>query len=121
MAGAPASASAAGATSAANLAAFAGAEPATLTSASGQVAAIAIRCDLACTPVPTIASTSASGVASSDVATAETAAVLISVTAEAFSTASGWPVCGLDSSTMPWWLSRPEAGLVGVTLIALSP
>ncbi len=62
---------------------------------------MAIRCDLACTPVPTIASTSASGRASRPVATAETAAVLTSVTAEALRTPSGWPVSSLDSSTMP--------------------
>ncbi len=54
-------------------------------------------------------------------ATAETAAVLISVTAEALSTASGCPVCSLDSRTMPWWLSSPAAGLPGVTVIALRP
>ncbi len=68
-----------------------------------------------------IARTSASGAASSEVATAETAAVLISVTAEAFSTATGSPVRELDSSTMPWWLSRPTAGLPGVMQIAFSP
>ncbi len=98
-----------------------GPDPAILTSARGRLAAIARRCDLAWTPVPMIASTSASGLARASVATAETAAVLISVTAEAFSTASGSPVCGLDSSTTPWWLSRPAAGLPGMMQIALSP
>ncbi len=54
-------------------------------------------------------------------ATADTAAVLISVTAEALSTASGSPVSWLDSSTMPWWLSSPTAGFPGVMLMALRP
>ena len=58
-------------------------------------------CALACTPVPMTASSAASGLASSSVATTETAAVRISVTAEAFSSATGSPVSPLDSSTTP--------------------
>lgn len=67
-----------------------------------------------------MASSVASGRASSSVATADTAAVRISVTAEAFSSASGKPVPALDSSTTPWWESSPRAGLPGMTQIALT-
>ena len=78
-------------------------------------------CALACTPVPMTASSSASARASRSVATTETAAVRISVTAEAFSSATGSPVPPLDSSTTPWCVSRPTAGFDGVMQIAFSP
>ena len=78
-------------------------------------------CARAWTPAPMTASTSASFLASSSVAITETAAVRISVTAEAFSSASGSPVRPLDSSTTPWWVSSPAAGLAGVMQMALSP
>ena len=68
-----------------------------------------------------MASTSASGLASASVATTDTAVVRILVTADAFSTASGSPVCVLDSSTMPWWVSSPAAGLPAMMHSAFRP
>ena len=73
------------------------------------------------TPVPTMASSAAPGRASSPVATAETAAVRISVTADALTMASGSPVSAANSSTPPWCVSLPTAGLPGVMTSALSP
>ena len=87
--------------SAANRRALAGSRPATRMPVSGRTAAMASRCARAWTPVPMMASSVASARASSSVATADTAAVRISVTAEALSMASGSPVCALDSSTTP--------------------
>ena len=57
--------------------------------------------------------------ASCRVATTDAAAVRISVSADALITASGSPVCALDSSTTPWWASSPAAGLPGMMQIAL--
>ncbi len=68
---------------------------------SGLVEAMACACARACTPVPMMASSAARGLASSSVATAEVAAVLISVTADALTRASGSPVCTSNSSTPP--------------------
>ncbi len=88
---------------------------------SGRVAASARACARAWTPVPMIASSAAPGLASRPVATAEVAAVRISVTADAFTSASGSPVSAANSSTPPWCESLPRAGLPGVTQIALRP
>ena len=107
--------------SSANRRALSGSRPVTRTRSSGRTAAIASRCDRACTPVPMMASSAASARASSSVATADTAAVRISVTADALSSASGSPVCALDSSTTPWCESRPLAGLPPKMQIAFRP
>ena len=101
--------------------AFSWSRPTSRTSASGRDRLSASTCARACTPVPMTASTAASGLASRAVATTDIAAVLISVTAEAFSSASGSPVRPLDSSTTPWWVSRPAAGFAAVMQMALSP
>ena len=69
--------------------------------ANGLTFAIACRCDRAWTPEPRIASSCASSRASIRVATAETAAVRISVTADASSSARGAPVSPSNSSTPP--------------------
>ncbi len=53
-------------------------------------------------------------------ATALTAAVLILVIAEASRIAVGTPVWGSNRVTVPWWESRPRAGLPGMMQIALS-
>ncbi len=73
------------------------------------------------TPAPRIASTRASGLASARVATAVTAAVRISVTAEALRIAVGMPVSPSNSVTVPWWVSSPRDGLLGIRHSALSP
>ncbi len=65
-------------------------------------------------------STVESSRASRRVATAVTAAVLISVTAEALRIAVGIPVSPSNNVTMPWWASSPRAGLPGIRQIALS-
>ena len=62
----------------------------------------------------------ASSRASSRVATAVTAAVRISVTAEASRIAVGTPVSPSNSVTIPWCASSPRAGLPGIRQIALS-
>ncbi len=49
-----------------------------------------------------------------------TAAVRISVTAEASRIAVGTPVSPSNSVTVPWCASRPRAGLPGMMQIALS-
>ena len=49
------------------------------------------------------------------------AAVRISVTADAFTSASGSPVSAANSMTPPWCASLPMAGLPGVMQIAFSP
>ena len=84
-------------------------------------AAIASRCERACTPAPRIASSFASGLARARVATAETAAVRMAVTAEPSSTARSWPVSPSKSSTPPWWASRPFAGFPGKMQTAFRP
>jgi hypothetical protein len=68
-----------------------------------------------------MASVVASGRASASVATADTAAVRISVTAEGLAIASGCPVRPSNSSTAPWCESRPIAVLPGCTHTAFSP
>ncbi len=68
-----------------------------------------------------MASSAGPGRASSPVATADTAAVRISVTADALTIASGSPVSAANSSTPPWCASLPIAGLPGVMQIAFSP
>ena len=88
---------------------------------SGRVAASACACARPWTPVPMMASSAAPGRASRPVATAETAAVRISVIADAFTSASGSPVSAANSSTAPWCASLPMAGLPGVMQSAFSP
>src|SRR5581483_4749541 len=78
------------------------------------------RCDRACTPAPTMASSRASPRASRRVATAVTAAVRTAVTGDAFMTASVRPVTPSNSVTVPWWASRPRAGLAGTTATVFS-
>ena len=82
---------------------------------------MACACARPCTPVPMMASSAAPGLASRSVATAETAAVLTSVIADALISASGSPVCTSNSSTPPWCASLPTAGLRGVMTSAFSP
>jgi len=55
-----------------------------------------------------------------EVDTAVTAAVRISVIAEASRMAVGLPVTPSNSVTVPWWVSRPRAGLPGIRHSALS-
>ncbi len=117
LTGRPSSAASAAATSRAR----AWSRPVMRIPVSGRVAASARACACAWTPVPTIASSAAPGLASRPVATAEVAAVRISVTADAFTSASGSPVSAANSRTAPWCASLPMAGLPGVTQIALRP
>ena len=95
--------------------------PASRIPVSVRVAAMACACARPCTPVPMMASSAAPGLASRSVATAETAAVLTSVMADALISASGSPVRTSDSSTPPWCASLPTAGLPGVMTSAFSP
>ena len=60
------------------------------------------------------------GRASARVATAETAAVRISVIADAFSSARSCPVSPSWRRTAPWWASSPRAGLPGAITISFS-
>jgi hypothetical protein len=68
-----------------------------------------------------MASVVASGRARASVATADTAAVRTSVTAEALAIASGSPVPPSNRSTAPWCESLPTAVLPGCTHTAFSP
>ena len=63
----------------------------------------------------------ASSRASTRVATAETAAVRIAVTSEAFRSARSSPVSPSNSIRAPWWLSRPRSTLPGNTPIDFKP
>ena len=67
-----------------------------------------------------MATSAAPGRASRSVATAEVAAVLISVTADALTSARGSPVRASNSSTPPWCASLPTDGLPGVITSAFS-
>ena len=80
----------------------------------------ASRCDRAWTPAPRIASDVESSRASARVAEAVTAAVRISVIADASRIAVGTPVSPSNRVTIPWWASRPRAGLARIRQIALS-
>ena len=59
------------------------------------------------TPEPRMPSTAASGRASSRVATADTAAVRISVMSRPSIVTSGSPVSGRKSRIIAWWLGMP--------------
>ena len=72
-------------------------------------------CSLSFVPVSV-----ASSRASSLVATAETAAVRIAVTADAFITARTSPVVPENRVTVPWWASSPRVGLSGKRQIVFS-
>ena len=67
-----------------------------------------------------MASVRTSSRASSRVASADTAAVRISVIADASRIALGTPVSPSKSVTVPWWASRPRLGLPGKMQTALS-
>ena len=81
-------------------------------SASPRTARIASVWERACTPAPRIATVRAPGRASARVATAETAAVRISVIGEAFRIACNSPVSPSWRSTAPWCASSPRVGVV---------
>ena len=82
---------------------------------------IASRWARACTPEPRIASTCESGRARARVATAETAAVRIDVTAEASTSARSSPVSPSKSMTPPWCGSSPRNGLPGKMQTVFKP
>ena len=89
-------------------------------SASASTVRIASSCERAWTPPPRIATTLAPGRASARVATADTAAVRISVIADAFRSARSSPVSPSWSRTAPWCASSPRAGLPGAITISFS-
>ncbi len=63
----------------------------------------------------------ASSLARARVATAETAAVRMAVTAAAFMSARSSPVAPSKSMTAPWWASSPRSTLPGKTPMAFNP
>jgi hypothetical protein len=103
-----------------NAAARSGARPQTTISAAGRIVRIASTCRRACTPVPRIATLVASGRARTRVATADTAAVRMAVTAVASTSASRQPLSPSCSRTAPWWVCSPRARLSGTSKISFS-
>ena len=89
-------------------------------STSPSTARIASAWERACTPAPRIATVRAPGRASARVATAETAAVRISVIGEAFRIACNSPVSPSWRRTAPWCASSPRAELPGAITISFS-
>jgi len=91
-----------------------------LISGSPSTARIACTCPRACAPEPRMATRPAPGRANARVATADTAAVRISVIGDAFIIATSSPVSPSCRRTPPMCVSRPRAGFVGTTTISLS-
>jgi hypothetical protein len=89
-------------------------------SGSSSTARIAWTWPRACAPAPRIATRCASGLASALVATAETAAVRISVIGAAFAIERSSPVSPSCRRTPPMCVSSPRAGLSGTMTISLS-